>query len=91
MTPEPTRLAYLDAMGLTAWVARYHSVDCIETMPAWDDGFVTPSVALPCTLLLWQYSQACLDDQIDCNQTNPGIDLEGDLLSKLIPTPGSAA
>ncbi|MBY6030279.1 hypothetical protein KUV41_13030 [Halomonas sp. DP8Y7-1] len=31
MTPEPTRLAYLDAMGLTAWVARYQFPNARET------------------------------------------------------------
>ncbi|WP_157032946.1 hypothetical protein [Halomonas sp. S2151] len=31
MTPEPTRLAYLDAMGLTAWVARYQLPNARET------------------------------------------------------------
>ena len=31
MTPEPQRLAYLDAMGLTAWVARYQLPNARET------------------------------------------------------------
>ena len=74
-----------------AWVARYHSIDCIETMPDWETGFLTPAVSLPCHILLWQYSENCLQNQIDCNQTNPNIDLEGALLSKLILPPGTMA
>lgn len=31
MTPEPQRLAYLEAMGLTAWVARYQLPNARET------------------------------------------------------------
>ncbi len=73
-----------------AWVARYHSTECSGPMPDWEASFLTPGADLPCDILIWQYAENCIDNQIDSSQTNPNIDLEGALLSKLILPPGTS-
>ena len=48
----------------------------------------SPHVQLPCKILLWQYSDDCHGGGgFDCDQTNPAIDLDQDLLSKCILPP----
>lgn len=68
-----------------AWVARYYYSGC--DMPEWSDSIVMPSVTLPFDVLLWQYAENCCEGTIDCNQTNPGLDTESLLLSRLILPP----
>ena len=54
----------------------------------WNPEIGHPKVKLPCEVLLWQYADECHGGNgFDCNQTNPAIDLEGDLLQKLILPP----
>jgi hypothetical protein len=71
-----------------AWVARYYYNSC--DMTDWDNSIVMPSVSLPCEVLLWQYAENCCNGTIDCNQTNPNVDIESLLLSKLIVPPATS-
>jgi hypothetical protein len=76
-----------------AWVARWRTAGChnfsIDPALAFDDGLVRPT-SLPADLkiLLWQYSNDCSGGTgFDCNQTNPEINLQQDLLSKCVLPP----
>lgn len=72
-----------------AWIARWRRRGCAELLE-WDDDIVEPRVELPCDVLLWQYADECHGgDGIDCNETNPTLDLESDLLRKLILPPAA--
>jgi len=67
------------------WVARYGTRPGCTKLIEWDNAEVMPAVTLPCQVLLWQYSEECHGGEgFDCNETNPNIDLQGDLLQKLI-------
>lgn len=47
MTPEPQRLQYLDAMGLTAWVGRYQLPNALPTQACeWPEP-ITPEAVAP--------------------------------------------
>jgi hypothetical protein len=74
-----------------AWIARYATGKC--GMGAWDPAMVTPTapVPFPCPILAWQYAGNCLNGQIDCSQTNPGIDIEAQLLAYLVLPPAQMA
>jgi hypothetical protein len=74
-----------------AWIARYFTGNC--AMGDWQSNIVTPSAPtpFPCPILAWQYAGNCMNGQIDCNQTNPAIDLENDLLRFLVMPPGAGA
>lgn len=65
-----------------AWVARYYYNSCSPS--DWDDAVVLPSVKLPFPVLLWQYAENCCNGMIDSNQTNPGVDIQSELLNRLI-------
>ena len=53
------------------WIARWKWRGC-QAVPEWNDAAISPTVALPCKILLWQYSDECHGgDGFDCNQTNP--------------------
>jgi len=70
-----------------AWIARWRVRGC-SILLEFDNAIVLPRVELPCDVLLWQYADECHGGNgFDCNQTNPAIDLEGDLLQKLILPP----
>jgi hypothetical protein len=71
-----------------AWVARYYYSGC--SMTDWNNSIVMPSVALPFDVLLWQYQENCAEQTIDCNQTNPAVDIQSLLLSKLILPPSTS-
>jgi hypothetical protein len=69
-----------------AWIARWPSSGC-QPLPEWDDAKVTPSVAIPCPVLIWQYADDCNGGGgFDCSEVNPNIDLD-DLLNHLILPP----
>jgi hypothetical protein len=54
----------------------------------WDDGTVTPTTPLPCKVLIWQFSDDCHGGAgFDCDEVNPNIDLNRDLLNQLVPPP----
>lgn len=83
-------LVTANAQGVTCnggWVARYYYSGC--DMTDWDDSIVMPSVELPFDVLLWQYAENCCEGAIDCNQTNPNVDIETLLLNRLILPPGT--
>ena len=68
------------------WVARYYQPGC--PLQPWDNDIVLPTgIALPFDVLIWQYAQACASGQVDCDQSNPGIDVQSQLLSKLVLPP----
>jgi hypothetical protein len=72
-----------------AWIARWRVHGCNQLRP-FDPSILSPNVQLPCKILLWQYSDDCHGGSgFDCDQTNPEIDLEQDLLSKCILPPPS--
>ena len=53
----------------------------------WNSSAVIPNVKLPCDVLIWQYAENCCNGAIDSNQTNPDIDVQVELLSKLVLPP----
>ena len=71
-----------------AWIARYPAGDGATI--DWSDAEVTPALPspFPVPILAWQYAGNCLNRQIDCSQTNPAIDVEGQLLKYLVLPPG---
>jgi hypothetical protein len=70
-----------------AWVARYHSG--VPALGPWDVNILTPASPSPfiCPILMWQYAENGLNGQIDCTQTNPGIDAMKELLPFLVTPP----
>src|SRR5215469_1497817 len=69
-----------------AWIARWPVSGC-QPLPNWDDRIVTPSVGIPCPILIWQYADDCHGGGgFDCSETNPSIDLQ-DFLNHLILPP----
>jgi hypothetical protein len=68
-----------------AWIARYYRSGC--QLQPWDNSIVSPSIPLPFDVLIWQYAQNCAQGQIDCDQSNPAIDVQAQLLSKLVLPP----
>jgi hypothetical protein len=71
-----------------AWIARWKVHGC-SGLPEFDEGSVRPRPLPPSfKILLWQYSDACHGEGgFDCNETNPSIDLQRDLLSKCVLPP----
>jgi hypothetical protein len=71
------------------WIARWRVRGCNAPLP-FDPAIVSPRVQLPRKILLWQYSDDCHGPGgFDCDQTNPAIDLNQDLLDKCILPPPS--
>lgn len=70
-----------------AWVARYYTPGC--NMSDWNSPHVMPSVTIPCDVLIWQYAENCCNGAIDCNQTNPNVDVQTELLNKLVLPPSA--
>ncbi len=67
------------------WIARWKWRGC-HAVPEWNDAAVMPSTALPCDVLLWQYSDECHGgDGFDCNQTNPGTDFDAFIGQLILP------
>jgi hypothetical protein len=53
---------------------------------------VLPATTIPCRVLIWQYAGDCNGNGgFDCNQTNPSINLQADLLNFLILPPDVTA
>jgi hypothetical protein len=71
-----------------AWIARWRVRGCNPLLD-FDDSLVRPSsLSANIKILLWQYSDDCHGgDGFDCDQTNPSIDLQQDLLSKCVLPP----
>jgi hypothetical protein len=67
------------------WIARWKWRGC-HPVPAWNAAAVTPSVTLPCDVLVWQYSDECHGgDGYDCNTTNPGINFDAFIKQLILP------
>ena len=57
-----------------------------RAVPEWSDAAISPTVALPCEILLWQYSDEVHGgDGFDCNQTNPGVDFDAFINQLILP------
>ena len=70
-----------------AWIARWRRHGCTALLD-WDDAIVKPDVDLPCEVLIWQYADDCHGGGgFDCDETNPALDLNNDLLDRLILPP----
>ena len=88
-----TWTAVAEAMGPAvefhgAWIARWRVTGCNNLLD-FDESIVRPP-SLPASLkiLLWQYSNDCHGGGgFDCDETNPAIDLDGDLLTKCVLPP----
>jgi hypothetical protein len=75
----------VDCRGI--WVARWVEHGC-KNLVDWNDAKVNPRIALPCKVLIWQYSADCRGGGgFDCEEVNPSIDLDDDLLNQLILPP----
>ena len=75
----------VDCRGI--WVARWVEHAC-SNLVDWNDAKVTPVIPLPCKVLIWQYSDDCHGGAgFDCDEVNPSIDLNNDLLNQLILPP----
>ncbi|MGH9827434.1 MAG: hypothetical protein ACREDR_29760 [Blastocatellia bacterium] len=71
-----------------AWIARYYYSGC--GAHDWDDSIIMPAVSIPCPVFIWQYQQNCPDSNgIDCDQTNPSVDGQSQLVNRLILVPGA--
>jgi hypothetical protein len=69
------------------WVASWVQHGCSKLVD-WNDARVTPTVVLPCKVLIWQYSDDCHGGAgFDCDEVSPSIDLDNDLLNQLILPP----
>lgn len=83
-------VADCDQQGITcygAWIARWVQHGC-AALPNWQDSVVNPNIALPCSVLAWQYSDDCWGNGgFDCDQANPNIDVNQDFLSLLVLPP----
>ena len=67
------------------WIARWKWHGC-HPVPNWNAAAVTPGVALPCDVLVWQYSDECHGgDGYDCSTTNPGIDFDAFIKQLILP------
>ena len=71
-----------------AWIARWRVRGC-HNLLEFDNDLVRPrTFPANSKILLWQYSDDCHGgDGFDCDQTNPSIDLQQDLLSKCVLPP----
>jgi len=76
-----------DVVCCGAWIARWVDHACAG-LEDWDDSKVNPDVELPCKVLVWQYSDECWGaGGFDCDQSNPNIDVDQELLSMLVLPP----
>jgi hypothetical protein len=68
------------------WVAGWFQAGGCITLTDFSSQLAIPhGVHLPAPVMIWQYSNDCHGPHgFDCSQTNPAIDLQSDLLSKLI-------
>jgi hypothetical protein len=74
-----------------AWIARWVHHSCAP-LDDWDDAKISPIVQLPCKVLVWQYSDDCWGGGgFDCDQANPSVDIDQELISKLVLPPDTDA
>ncbi|HVE73308.1 MAG TPA: hypothetical protein VNI54_18210 [Thermoanaerobaculia bacterium] len=81
-------IARADQLGFPcagAWVFRMRTGACTKPIPGWDVPFNTPSVALPCPVMLWQFAIDCIfDGGVDFNMVNPDPAVASALLNRLV-------
>lgn len=66
-------------------LVRMRSGACTKPVPEWDAAFNTPSVALPCPLMAWQFAIDCLfDGGVDFDVVNPDSQAATALLNRLV-------
>ena len=71
-----------------AWIARWRVRGCNDLLEFNDDLVRPRTFPANSKILLWQYSDDCHGgDGFDCDETNPSIDLQQDLLSKCVLPP----
>jgi hypothetical protein len=71
-----------------AWIARWRVRGCNNLLEFGDDLVRPRSLPPVFKILLWQYSDDCHGGSgFDCDETNPSIDLQQDLLNKCILPP----
>ncbi|WP_437623912.1 hypothetical protein [Sorangium sp. So ce1151] len=70
------------------WVAHWvASPGVFQPLGDWRPNDTTPHPAVAAPVLLWQYAGEACDGRFDCDQVNPTLDLEKDLLRCLILPP----
>ena len=70
-----------------AWVARFPHVGACGARD-FDAHFAIPPVHLPFDVLIWQYDENCLGGVLDLDQSNPNVNGDTELMSRLILPPG---
>jgi hypothetical protein len=84
-------IARADTLGYRcfgAWVFRMRTGACTRPIPQWDAPFNTPTVALPCPIMLWQFAIDCLfEGGVDFDMVNPDPAVAAALLNRLIFPP----
>jgi hypothetical protein len=91
----PTWTAIADAARLGfrcagAWVFRMRTGACDKPIPDWDAPFNTPSVPLPCPLMIWQFAIDCLfEGGVDFDMINPDPGIATALLNRLVLPPAA--
>jgi len=83
-----------DGVWVAHWLEQGPAADtqkgCLA-LPEWDAAKVTPPVTLHCPVMFWQYSAQCRGGSgFDCDQSNPNLDAERDILPFLVPPPAPA-
>ncbi|HEX8408747.1 MAG TPA: hypothetical protein VF883_07780 [Thermoanaerobaculia bacterium] len=80
------RAAQLGFPCAGAWVFRMRSGACDKPIPtAWDAPFNTPSVTLPCPIMLHQFAIDCVfQGGVDFNMVNPDPAVAAALLNRLV-------
>jgi hypothetical protein len=73
------------------WIFREHLNACSNGFIDWEPAFLTPTVQLPCEILLWQFAEDCPGSTgVDADQTNPNLGPATLILDRLILPPNSS-
>ena len=71
-----------------AWVFRARNNACTRPVPEWDAPFNTPTVALPCPVMIWQFAIDCIfEGGVDFDMLNPDPGIAAALLNRLVLPP----
>jgi hypothetical protein len=77
-----------DRLGIRcfgAWTFRMRTGACTKPVPEWEASFNTPTVALPCPLMAWQFAIDCLfTGGVDFDMVNPDPQIATALLNRLV-------
>lgn len=90
-SPTWNAIAQADSLSFPcfgAWVFRMRNNACTQPIPDWDAPFNTPTVPLPCPVMIWQFAIDCIfDGGVDFDMINPDPVIEGDLMRRLVLPP----